>query len=216
MSDDLLPAARETFAELDAIVRAGIDTYIEVGRALMRIRDEQLYRLDYPTFAAYCRDVAGRSRAWAYKMMSGAAIHDAVLSTGVDIQTATAAQALAKFPAEHRPTIAQAAAKAAEVMGKPLTAASLTRVGETVMQAVTTGAADVNGEAYPLGVSIAEGEVEAVKRAAELMRARRGLQRVEDSSVEMYREGDYVTLRLPAPPGSTFVIYMRCEEQNER
>ena len=45
-----------TLAELEQIIRDGLDTFIEVGNALVRIRDKQLYVDGYSSFDQYCRE----------------------------------------------------------------------------------------------------------------------------------------------------------------
>src|ERR1044071_7326862 len=51
----LPPADQAEFDACEAVVRKGWDTYIEVGLALARIRDKELYRAEYSSFEAYCR-----------------------------------------------------------------------------------------------------------------------------------------------------------------
>jgi hypothetical protein len=52
------PAIAEpvTLAECEAVIARGIATFLEVGQALLRIRDERLYRPRFDTFEAYCRE----------------------------------------------------------------------------------------------------------------------------------------------------------------
>ncbi len=40
--------------ELEAIIRAGKETFIEVGQALLEIRDQRLYRSTFESFEEYC------------------------------------------------------------------------------------------------------------------------------------------------------------------
>lgn len=46
---------RERLAELESVVERGLTTFVEVGLALMEIRDERLYRESHGTFDDYCR-----------------------------------------------------------------------------------------------------------------------------------------------------------------
>jgi hypothetical protein len=47
---------RSALAECEAVIERGFQTFWEVGRALVRIRDEELFRAaGYRSFAAYCR-----------------------------------------------------------------------------------------------------------------------------------------------------------------
>lgn len=56
MSADLLSSAEATqLADCEARIERGLPTFIEVGRALLTIRDGRLYRSGYGTFEGYCR-----------------------------------------------------------------------------------------------------------------------------------------------------------------
>ncbi len=52
----LRPAAWYHARDLEDIIAGGLRTFVEVGRALLRVRDEEPYEQDgYVTFAAYLR-----------------------------------------------------------------------------------------------------------------------------------------------------------------
>jgi len=60
-----------TLAQLEGIIERGLETFIEVGQALMRIRDERLYReAGYSSFEVYCQERWGHRRAWADRQIS--------------------------------------------------------------------------------------------------------------------------------------------------
>ena len=42
--------------KLEKTIEEGLRTFTAVGRALLEIRDDQLYRPDYGTFEDYCRE----------------------------------------------------------------------------------------------------------------------------------------------------------------
>lgn len=80
MSDDVMPVG-DWQAEVDllradeAIIEAGLATFVEVGQALARIRDGRRYRLEgYATFEAYCRERWNLSRPRAYELMEAAQV----------------------------------------------------------------------------------------------------------------------------------------------
>jgi hypothetical protein len=54
MKDILSIAERETLKKLERVIEKGVSTFLEVGAALLRIRDEKLYRAEYKTFDGYC------------------------------------------------------------------------------------------------------------------------------------------------------------------
>ena len=50
--DALSPTETEIFEHCERVIAEGIQTFVEVGRALLVIRDQQLYRQTYATFEA--------------------------------------------------------------------------------------------------------------------------------------------------------------------
>ena len=44
------------FNRCEKIIEKGKKTFIEVGRALLQIKEQELYRSDYDTFADYCKE----------------------------------------------------------------------------------------------------------------------------------------------------------------
>ncbi len=54
-NDELTPIAA-ALAECERVIERGLKTFIEVGHALARIRQERLYRETHTTFEDYCRD----------------------------------------------------------------------------------------------------------------------------------------------------------------
>lgn len=68
----LTPGERLRLTALESTIRRGLATFIEVGSALAEIRDSKLYREEYPTFDAYCRDRWQMGRHRAYQLIRGA------------------------------------------------------------------------------------------------------------------------------------------------
>ncbi|MEI6279066.1 MAG: hypothetical protein WCO94_11945 [Verrucomicrobiota bacterium] len=62
---------------LEEIVSKGIETWIEVGNALLEIRDRKLYRIEHGTFEDYCRSKWNIDRTYAHRLMSGAEVVNA-------------------------------------------------------------------------------------------------------------------------------------------
>jgi hypothetical protein len=54
------------------VLQRGLDTFFEVGNALLTIRDGRLYRANYHTFASYCRERWGIGRAYAWRIIAAA------------------------------------------------------------------------------------------------------------------------------------------------
>lgn len=81
MSDTALPASQR-LAELEEVVQRGLSTFVEVGEALMEIRDSGLYEQSHLTFDAYCRDRWQMQRAHAYRLIQSATVANALSPTG--------------------------------------------------------------------------------------------------------------------------------------
>lgn len=82
---------------LEAVIERGLATFVEVGQALMRIRDERKYKdAGWLTFEEYCRNRWGWDRSRAYQIIDAAK-----MSTVVDIETERQAREL--MPLKNKP-----------------------------------------------------------------------------------------------------------------
>jgi hypothetical protein len=63
-------------AQLEETISQGMLCFVEVGRALMAIRDERLYRQTHRTFQAYCLEKWEFGRAYAYRLIASAEVAD--------------------------------------------------------------------------------------------------------------------------------------------
>lgn len=78
----LTSAEKEQLQECEAAIRMGWKTFIDVGNALLRIRDSRLYRDTHKDFEAYCRTKWDYQRAYAYRLMGAAATVKALSPIG--------------------------------------------------------------------------------------------------------------------------------------
>jgi len=58
----------------ETIIKKGNKVFIEVGRALMSIRDSRLYRDEFKSFEVYCDKKWGFGRAHAYRFIDAASV----------------------------------------------------------------------------------------------------------------------------------------------
>jgi len=58
----------------EEIIAKGWDTFVCVGSALAAIRDKRLYRADFDTFEAYCREKWQFGKAYAYRLIGAAEV----------------------------------------------------------------------------------------------------------------------------------------------
>jgi DNA modification methylase len=76
---------RVRLAELEAVVERGLGTFMEVGQALLEVRDGRLYRESYSSFEEYLAKRWGMSRSRGYQLIDAARVAGAV-STIVDVK----------------------------------------------------------------------------------------------------------------------------------
>jgi hypothetical protein len=118
--------------ELETVIHHGIKTFIEVGNALMAIRDGRLYKAEYGTFEAYCWKRWEFAASRARQLIGAAAIVENLKSvTTVTLpQSERVARALAKLPAADQPAAWQAATEKAQTENHPVTARDVEEVVE--------------------------------------------------------------------------------------
>ena len=63
-------------ARLEAIIEKGWMTFLDVGHALMKIQQDELYLDKYETFDAYVREKFDMSRSHAYNLINSAEVYD--------------------------------------------------------------------------------------------------------------------------------------------
>jgi hypothetical protein len=67
--------------QLEAVVRQGWQGFIDVGEALLAIRDQRLYRAQHRTFGDYCEQVWGWSRQRAQQLIEAAETSSTLVTT---------------------------------------------------------------------------------------------------------------------------------------
>ncbi len=63
---------RSQLYQLEEVIKQGLNTFVDVGNALLEIRDKRLYRADYSTFEGYCQERWGFSRSRAHRLIEAA------------------------------------------------------------------------------------------------------------------------------------------------
>jgi hypothetical protein len=127
MHGTLTDAESSKLAEAEATISAGLQTFYEVGNALLLIRDARLYRQDYPTFEDYCRDKWSMGASRARQLIAAASVV-ANLESVTTVTPANEAQAreLAALAEEEQRTVwAYAVACAPVVDGRPRVTSTL-------------------------------------------------------------------------------------------
>lgn len=107
--------------ELEARIETGLQTFVEVGEALMEVRNSRLYRLTHSSFEAYCRSRWGFDRRKAADLIQASAVVKS-LSETTDVLPTNEFQALELAPVirdEGVEVAAEVFAKARAATGKP-------------------------------------------------------------------------------------------------
>ncbi|MCU0541041.1 MAG: MICOS complex subunit MIC60 [Oscillatoriaceae cyanobacterium Prado104] len=78
---------RARLQELESIVKHGLQTFYEVGKALDEIREQRLYRETHKSFESYCRDKWDIARQTAHRFIAAAQVIENLTPIGVKIPT---------------------------------------------------------------------------------------------------------------------------------
>ena len=56
MEEILVESERSELLQHEQVIEKGLKTFVDVGNALLAIRDKRLYRQGFGTFEDYCKD----------------------------------------------------------------------------------------------------------------------------------------------------------------
>lgn len=122
MSDLLSASEAERLTERERVIERGLTTFVDVGNALLSIRDERLYRAEFASFEDYCQGRWSLSRPRAYELMSAAGVVSAMADTGLPApDNERQARELARVPEDRRAQVWQQTIE--RTAGKPTGAA---------------------------------------------------------------------------------------------
>ena len=122
--NDLTKPERIQLEELETVISNGIQTFAEVGNALLAIREAKLYRAEHGTFEAYCLKRWGFNSSRARQLIGAAEIVDTLKSvtTVTPPQSERVVRPLTKLPAAEQPAAWQAATDKAQSEGRTVRA----------------------------------------------------------------------------------------------
>lgn len=127
---------RKALRTLEGRIAAGIQSFRDVGSALLEIRDARLYRESHTSFEAYCREKWDLERARAYQFMSAAEVIRALPAGGESQKMVTneaQARALAPILRDRGVAGVEAILEGVRERGVPITAPLIRRVAQEVM-----------------------------------------------------------------------------------
>jgi len=74
MTNEVLSIEEQNaYERCKVVIKQGLETFIEVGHALIEVRDKKYYRLEYKTFEDFCRGEFGIGYNFAYRHIKAAA-----------------------------------------------------------------------------------------------------------------------------------------------
>jgi hypothetical protein len=135
MSEALTISEIEQLKAHEATITAGLQTFYEVGNALLTIRDGRLYRLDFRTFEEYCCSKWGMVASRARQLIGAASVVANIEGvTNVTLSNEAQARALASLASESQQLVWEYAVKAAPVVDDEpkITAAHIRKAAYTV------------------------------------------------------------------------------------
>ncbi len=157
--------------EYETIIRNGWNTFLEVGRALSKIREKRLYREHHRTFEEYCRQRWDFSKTHANRLIEAAAVADVLTPIGVKVKSESHVRALVWLPPQK---IVAAWRKAEALAGEGEVTARLVR------QAVQDFKKDLPTDSRPVGC----------KRLSLNRMASQGAMRLIDQAEKAAKVGD--------------------------
>jgi hypothetical protein len=75
---EMTPGETRHLQALERRVAAGLQSFREVGEALLEIRDKRLFRMTHTSFEVYCSERWGIERSRAYQLMGAAQVYEAL------------------------------------------------------------------------------------------------------------------------------------------
>lgn len=100
IQESLTLAEANRLSELEQVVETGLTVFVKVGNALLEIRDSRLYRQNFPTFEAYCRDRWGMVRQQANRLIQAAEVAENLEPMGSIPKTERQARPLTRLEPE--------------------------------------------------------------------------------------------------------------------
>lgn len=100
MSISLTIPESQKLNALENTIARGWKAYLEVGEALLAIRNERLYRANHSTFEDYCQQRWGMKRAQAYRLMDASEVADNLSPIGDKPTNEAQYRELAALPRE--------------------------------------------------------------------------------------------------------------------
>lgn len=81
---------RQELVQLETVIERGLQTFYEVGMALLEIRERRLYRQEFHSFEAYCADRWNMSKPHAHRMIAAVGVVQNLVPLGTTLPNSEA------------------------------------------------------------------------------------------------------------------------------
>src|SRR6266850_2708468 len=135
-------------AECETVIEKGLKTFVEVGNALLEIRDSKLYRQEFGTFEEYCRQRWKIARNYANKLIAAAEV---VSNLGTNVPKPRNESQVRPLVGMEPEQQREAWRIASEATPNP-SAAFVAQVAATIERAITDAKRDMGQETNPVRV----------------------------------------------------------------
>lgn len=191
----------QTLESCETVIERGLGTFVEVGNALLAIRDAKLYRAGHDTFEAYCKKRWGFSRSRAHRLIEASEVA-AVLPIG-NTRPTNEAQARELVPLKEHPELAAESMRRAteKSTGKVTSVAVKEAVAEVVREEIAKAEqraedrdaiAALSESARKAGLDMDE---DRVRQRGEFARLCKDIAKLPDPAEFIGRHGTYLRER---------------------
>lgn len=106
--DALTTLETEQLQSLEGRIQHGWTAFLDVGEALLTVRDARLYRASHASFEAYCEERWGWSKSHANRLISAFEVQQQLAPHGVTLRSEATARPLTTLPPEDVSLVARA------------------------------------------------------------------------------------------------------------
>jgi len=111
--NELLLSEKNELCQHEAVIEQGLKTFVDVGNALLAIRDKRLYRQDFGTFEDYCQDRWGMVRRQADRLIAAAETAENLRPIGLIPQSESVIRPLTRLDPDQQRQVYQRAVETA-------------------------------------------------------------------------------------------------------
>ena len=188
-----------SLVECEAVIERGLGTFVEVGEALLEIREQRLYRMIHGDFDTYCRDRWGFSRRRAGEFIEAADVVNRLGEISPSVAPTREAHAAALTPLRDDP---EAMAEVMDEVGSTGDRVTAEKISEKVAEKLTERVREAQDLKAQAEADAAEFEAlhpadfdpvvnkELIRQRGELSRLCRDLVAIGDQADFVARHGD--------------------------